>query len=433
MIDEPAGPGDRRSVSGSRIVPLACVAFIMGCAAVYRVAAIAPAYTGTSYIALHVLLSMAMIAAWRWGGVAQLQLILLTGIAARLILIAAPMLSSNDAERYLWDGAVALAGFDPYSVPPADPLVATLRAIWATPPEHAAYATLYPPAALGLFALSALAGPVWGIWLWKLIASLAGIALVLVAQRLLRRYGMERHLALVALSPLLVLETGVGAHIDVMVALLITAALLAVVTRRWGMAGVLLGLGICVKLLPGAALVALAVAAGRRRGAWMTVAAMGTVVVVYGAALTIGWRPIGSLPVFFEKWRNGSPLFTLLEWLLPNPVLLAVIAVLAIGAGVTVLVLARARPVIAIQLALAIPLVLSPVAFPWYLCALVPVVAVAPSATLLIWLTTSPLIYEVRDRFVSAGIWMPAIWPLIVIGAGWAVGLTIDAVRARSR
>ncbi len=433
MIGVPVGRRDRRSRGELWIVRLACVAFVMGCAAVYRLAAVAPAHTGTSYIILHVLLSLAMIVAWRWGGVTHLRLILLAGIAARLILIPAPMLSSNDAERYLWDGAVALAGFDPYSVPPADPLVAALRAIWATPPEHAAYATLYPPVALGLFALSALAGPVWGIWLWKLIASLAGIALVLVAQRLLRRYGMERHLALVALSPLLVLETGVGAHIDVIVALLVTAALLAVDIRRWGAAGTLLGIGICVKLLPGAALLALAVAAGWRRGARMTVAATGTVAVIYGAALAIGWRPIGSLPVFFEKWRNGSPLFTLLEWLLPNPVLLVVIAVLAIGAGLAMVIVARTRPVMAVQLALATPLVLSPVAFPWYLCALVPVGAAAPSATLLIWVTTSPLIYEVRDSFVSAGIWMPAIWPLVIIGAGWAVGLTIDAVRVRSR
>lgn len=433
MIEANVAPLDDRSGGAHWIVALACAVLLAGCATVYGVTAIAPAHSGTGYIVLHLLLTLAMAAAWSWGGAAQRGMILLTGVAARLILFPAPMLSSNDAERYLWDGAVALSGIDPYSVPPADPSVAALRAIWATPPEHAAYATLYPPVALGLFALSALAGPVWGIWLWKLMASLAGIAQVLVAQRLLRRYGMERHLALVALSPLLVLETGVGAHIDVLVALLVTVALLAFDTRRLGAAGALLGLGICVKLLPGAALVALAVAAGWRGGVRMTVAATGTVFGVYGAALAIGWRPIGSLPVFFEKWRNGSPLFTLLEWLLPNPALLATIAVLAIGAGVTVLVVARARPVIAVQLALATPLVLSPVAFPWYLCVLVPVAAAAPSATLLIWLTTSPLIYEVRDRFVSAGVWMPAIWPLIVIGAGWAVGLMIDAVRTRIR
>lgn len=371
-----------------------------------------------------------MLAAWRWGSAAQLGLILFTGIAARILLIPAPMLSSNDAERYLWDGAVALAGFDPYSVPPADPLVAGLRMIWPTPPEHAAYPTLYPPVALGLFALSALAGPVWGTVLWKVMASLFGIALVPLALRLLRRRGLERHLALVALSPLLVLETGVGAHIDSVVALTITAALVAFDARRPAWVGLLLGLGIGVKLLPGAVLVALIVSSGWRGGARIAGTATATVTGIYGAALGVGWRPIGSLPVFFEKWRNGSPFFTLLEWQLPVTALLAVIFALAAVSGLMILAVARKQPIFGTQIALAAPLILSPVAFPWYLCALVPLAAVKPSATLLIWLTLSPMIYEVRDRFVTEGVWMPALWPLMVIGAGWAIGAGVDAMRA---
>lgn len=412
---------------------LACAGFLAASLAVYGIAAIAPAQTGTAYIVLHGLMTAAMLAAWRWGRAAQLPLILFTGIAARVLLIPAPMLSSNDAERYLWDGAVALAGFDPYSVPPADQLVAGLRALWATPPEHAAYPTLYPPAALSLFALSALAGPVWGIWVWKLTASLAGIALVPLALRLLRCRGLERHFALVALSPLLVLETGVGAHIDSVVALIVVVALIAFDARRFGWVGALLGLGICVKLLPGAVLAALVVAAGWRGGARMAGAAVATVGSIYVLALAGGWRPIGSLPVFFEKWRNGSPLFTLLEMHLPTTQLLAVLGTLAVIAGVIILLVARKRPMIGAQIALATPLILSPVAFPWYLSALVPLTAVAPSATVLIWLSTSPLIYEVRDRFVSEGVWMPALWPLMVIGTGWAIGAGIDALRALSR
>ena len=421
------------SASAGWITSLACAGFLAASLAVYGIAAIAPAQTGTAYIVLHGLMTAAMLAAWRWGGAVHLPLILFTGLAARILLIPAPMLSSNDSERYLWDGAVALAGFDPYSVAPADQLVTGLRAMWATPPEHAAYPTLYPPVALSLFGLAALAGPVWGIWVWKLIASIAGIALVPLALRLLRRRRLDRHIALVALSPLLVLETGVGAHIDSVVALIVTAALLAFDARRPVWVGVLLGLGIGVKLLPGAVLAALVVAAGWRGGARMAGAAIATVGGVYGLAFAGGWRPIGSLPVFFEKWRNGSPLFTLLEAHLSSAGLLAMLGALAVVAGVAVLVVARKRPVIGAQIALATPLILSPVAFPWYLSALVPLSAVAPSATVLIWLSTSPLIYEVRDQFVSEGVWMPALWPLIVIGAGWVMGAGIDARRELSR
>ena len=421
------------SVAAPWITRIACGCFLVACLAVYGIDTIAPARTGTAYIVVHAALTVAMLAAWAAGGAAQARLIAVSGIVARLILIAAPMLSSNDAERYLWDGAVALAGFDPYSVPPADPMVAGLRAIWATPPEHAAYPTLYPPVALAIFAGSALAGPVWGIWVWKLVASIAGIAVVPLAHRLLRRHGLERHLALVALSPLLVLETGVGAHVDSLIALVIVAALLAFDARRPGLVGALLGLGACIKLLPAAALIGLGLAMGWRALLRMGAAATGTVAAIYGAALAIGWRPIGSLPVFFEKWRNGSPLFTLLEAMLPTSGLITTLAILAIVLLGTALLLARARPVLATQVAMATPLLLSPVAFPWYLLALVPLAALTPSVTLLGWLTLSPLVYEVRDRFVSEGIWMPATWPLMVIGAGWMTGLAIDAMRARFR
>ncbi len=415
------------------ITRVACGCFLLGCVAIYGIGTIAPARTGTAYIIVHAALTAAMLAAWGAGGAAQARLIAITGIVARLTLIAAPMVSSNDAERYLWDGAVALAGFDPYSVPPADPMVAALRAIWATPPEHAAYPTLYPPVALAIFAGSALAGPVWGIWLWKLVASIAGIAIVPLAHRLLRRYGLERHLALVALSPLLVLEIGVGAHVDSLIALVIVAALLAFKDGRPGRVGALLGFGACIKLLPAAALIGLGLAMGWRAALRTAAAATGTVGAIYGAALAIGWRPIGSLPVFFEKWRNGSPLFTLLEATLPMSGLIAALATLAIVLLGGAILIARTRPVVATQLAMATPLLLSPVAFPWYLLALTPLAALAPSVTMLGWLTLSPLVYEVRDRFVSEGIWMPASWPLVLIGAGWIAGLAIDAARARHR
>lgn len=411
---------------------LACALFLVACLAIYVIATVAPDHSGSAYIVLHLTLTLAMLTAWRWsgnGGATPLRLILLTGIVARLLLIPAPMLSSNDAERYLWDGAVALAGLDPYSVRPDDAIVADMRTIWATPPEHGAYPTLYPPVALALFALSALAGPQWGIWLWKLGAALIGILLLWLSNHLLRRCGLERHLALVALSPLLVLEVGVGAHLDGLVALTIVSALLAFYANRFGWAGALLGVGIGIKLLPVAALAALALTAGWRHGARMVTAAAGTLGGIYGAALAVGWRPVGSLPVFFEKWRNGSPLFTLLESQLAGQALLFALGALAAVAAVLILFFARRRTILAAQIAVATPLLLSPVTFPWYLSALVPLSALMPSATLLIWLTTSPLIYEVRDRFVSDGVWMPALWPLVIIGVGWIIGLTFDAAR----
>ncbi len=409
----------------------ACVAFGIACVLAFRIDDWIPARTGSVYIGLHLVMTVAMLGAWAVGEDRDARLTLMTGLLARLILIAAPMASSNDAERYLWDGAVALAGLDVYSVAPADPQAAALQAIWPTPPEHAAYPTLYPPGALAMFALSALAGPVVGIWVWKALAGAAGIATLFVVDRVLRARGLQRHLALVALSPILVLETGIGGHLDAFVALSIAVALLAYGAGRPAVAGTALGLGIIVKLLPAAALLVFAMAVGRRDAVRMTSVAIAIVAAAYALAFAIGLRPPGTLPVFFEKWRNGSPLFTLLEANLPAPQMLVMVATLAVLLIALAIRLARRHPVIAAQVGVATPLLLSPVTFPWYLSAMVPLAAAAPSAVVIAWVTAAPLIYEVRDRFVSDGVWVPALWPLGAIGAAWAVGLAIDAARYR--
>jgi hypothetical protein len=82
-------------------------------------------------------------------------------------------------------------------------------------------------------------------------------------------------------------------------------------------------------------------------------------------------------------------------------------------------------------LALAAPLIASPVVFPWYLLPVVPAVALAPSAAAVGWLTALPLTYEVNDRAVATGEWTPATWPLVAIGLAVAVGAAIDVARAR--
>ena len=86
----------------------------------------------------------------------------------------------------------------------------------------------------------------------------------------------------------------------------------------------------------------------------------------------------------------------------------------------------RNRLVLAMTLALATPLTLSPAVFPWYLCLLVPMLALRPSATLLAWVTTAPMGYIVLNGWLSAGVWQPASWTLWVIAGAVAMGLSFD-------
>lgn len=406
---------------------IAGAAFVVLCAAIHGVAALPPGMRATGYLAIHVLLTAAMLLAWRTTDPERLGWLLGCGVVARLVLAAAPTFTTVDVGRYLWDGKLALLGIDPYRIAPIAPELAHLRAEWLPAGVHLDLPTLYPPGAMALFALAALAGDPGSAWLvWKALVTVASLVTLALALRLFDASGARRHPALVALSPLLVLEAGVGAHLDTFSALAVTVGLLAVVSGRAAAAGALLGLGAAVKILPGAALVPLAL----RRGAGIRTAIAGCSVVmaVYAASLALGLRPLGSLTVPFRAWSFGSPLWAALEAALGRGAASLVgLAGTGMLLGASVLLARRGRWIAGVQLALAAPLVFSPVVYPWYLTPLVPAVALEPRGALVAWLSLAPLTYEVLVRAETQGVWDPAWWPLVAIAAGTAIAALLSA------
>lgn len=391
-------------------------------------------HNGSAYLLLHAAMTATMLIAWQHtdGGAPTLRWLLVTGLAARLLLLPVPPFTTHDVDRYLWDGAVAAAGLDPYRVAPDHAAVTALRDLWPTPPEHAAYVTLYPPGALALFALAASGGPEWAPWLWKLLVTMASLATLMLGRTLLEARAVQRHLALLALSPLLLLEAGVGGHIDSFATLALVAALLAAASARWRWTGFAIGVAALIKLLPALALLPLAVFA-RRRALDLLFAAALTGAAAYGAAFALGLLPLGSLPLFFERWRGGAPLFAATTAVLPPAAALAVLALTAVAMLAQAFRLAWRRSPASLPWALATPLVISPVLFPWYWMPLVPLVALAPSWTLLAAVSLAPASHEVLDAMNRGDGWRPAAWPLWVLGIGVLLGAIADARRIRQR
>jgi alpha-1,6-mannosyltransferase len=409
-----------------------CLAYLLVAAGAYVVAAQPDGTRGVAYMALHLMLAALMVAVWLAGrgDLRTVRAVVFTGIVAHVLLYAVPTFTSHDLQRYLWDGQALLAGLDPYRVAPAD--AAAWSTGWPLPPDNVDYPTLYPPGALALFAGAASLGPVLGPWAFRGVVLVAAVAVIVLGARLLRDHGAERHVALLALSPLLLLEAQVGTHVDVVATAALVTALVLYRRARWMGAGVALGLGGLVKLVPVVAVVPLALVAGSG-GVVLALAAGGTMAAGYAAAMAGGLVPLGSLPAFAAKWEFGSPLYAVVSWGLSDGSARWALAGLGVAAGVAVVLTVRATgPWIGTRRMLVIPLLLSPVVFPWYLLPLVPLVALRPSATLVAWLAAVPLTYEVIDRFDAGQGWSPAAWPLACIAAAWGVGLAIDLIRGRS-
>ncbi|CAA0084395.1 Uncharacterised protein [BD1-7 clade bacterium] len=406
-------------------------------------AAIAAANVGTATVLQYAVMTIAVllaIATYQPDHKHQQVALITVAVICRLLLIPVDAYTSNDIARYLFDGKLALEGFDPYSIRHDATVLDSLRAIWQPPAEHVQYVTLYPPLALGLFSLAASSGVTSAVWIWKAMAAIAGITTVFTAQKLLHLTGRQRYLPVIALSPLLILETGVGGHLDAFSTLAIALALLALFRKKPVLAGMCIGAGTLLKLLPLAILLpAFFQCRHHKERLHITAATLITVAIGYASIIAMGMRPIGSIGVFFAKWRFGSPTFETLHWLFQGdyltPVLLAIFAVgclwIAFDAWRH-----RLSPqqewhhadLIPWQTALALPLLLSPVVFPWYLMPLALLSAFALRGWLLAWISLMPLTYEVLNHFIDAGHWQPATWPLWVIGLGVQLALVIELV-----
>lgn len=354
-------------------------------------------------------------------------------IAAVLVqlpgLFAAPQMST-DSYRYVWDGRVQIAGVDPYRFVPLDDHLARLRDPilfpGLTPSERTGVVsrgdsladarkpldtgdrydltmlnrplvpTIYPPLAEAWFALVAVLTPVgWGTLGIQLSFLLVAVATTVLIGWSLRKGGHEPASAfLYAACPPVVIEAASNAHVDVLAAGLMVAAVIFA-QRRW-VAGILLGAAIAVKLTP-VLLVPAFLGRRLRDSAATLLATVATVVAVYlPHALVVGWLVLGYLPGYLaeEGYESGSERFRVIALLLPEvaPQAQSAIAVL-LAAGVAVLCVLRARTRPTAEVAVWLfgtALLIATPTYPWYV---VPLLALAVLARRYEWFVLAVAAY----------------------------------------
>ncbi len=144
-------------------------------------------------------------------------LVILVGAAIllRLYFVAEAPTLSGDVYRYIWDGRVVNAGFNPYAHVPADPALSALRdpAQYGLIDKRDYAVTLYPPVAEAFFALVTRVSS--AVWVMKLAMVVAEGVAVLAVARLLRKLG--RPIGLVVaylLHPTPLWEIAGNGHVD---------------------------------------------------------------------------------------------------------------------------------------------------------------------------------------------------------------------------
>jgi len=235
--------------------------------------------------------------------------ILVVAAALRLLLLPLPPTLSDDTLRYVWDGRVLTAGFNPYLHSPDAEILRPLRdELWRQMP-HQDVPTVYPPLALAIFSLASwLPGSLVTVKILLVIVELVGCLLLL---RLAESLKLPAGRAIwYCWNPLPILEVAGMGHVD---ALMVTASVAAVLFLVGSKAGrvswsaAAAAAGVLAKLLPVIAMPMWARQSGR------TV----TFLAVAGAVVAAGLLPVfvstGGVPPGLLKygisWEFNGPLY----------------------------------------------------------------------------------------------------------------------------
>lgn len=368
---------------------------------------------------------------------AGLVIVLAAAMLMRLPPLVEPPYLSTDMYRYVWDGRVQGAGFNPYSHVPAAPELAHLRdgAVY----DHinrADYApTIYPPAAQLLFWLITRLGD--DVLTMKL-ALLSFEALAMAGlMTLLRQIGRPAG-AVVAYAwhPLPVWEIAGNGHVDAVLVALMVASMCIFARGRKLLAGAVASVGVLVK--PTALLL---MPVFWRPWDWkLPVILLGAIGGLYGIYISAGSKVLGFLGGYIaEEGLSSGGGFRYLAMLqsitgpIPGGAALYLVLAAAILGTIAMRVGFRTdrsldAAIDGLSLLLVAFLVLLTPHYPWYYLALAPVLVLRPALTPWLLMTGGFLLYGVIE-----GDRLPAFQlreAVLHLGALAALGLDMRARRS---
>ncbi len=378
-----------------------------------------------------------------------LILILLVGAAARLVQLGTPALLEDDYNRYLWDGAVVVAGNSPFEYSPLDIAdgsagSADVRALAQRAGQilervnYPEYRTVYPPVAQAVFAISHVVAP-FDLDGWRIMLFLLELGCLIFIYAILVTLGRSPlWLALYWWNPLVIKEIANSAHMEPVVMLPVLAAGLLMIKGHGVWASVFLTVSAGVKVWP-----LLMVAAVWRQFIEKRHIFILAVSLTVFLLVLIFWPVVASkldtssgFVAFAQNWKASSAAFLVSDWLLgfvvPDhenaPMLSQMFLGFLLLAIVVAICIRRAKDTFMafkrMFLICAALYLLSPSQTPWYFIWIAPFLCFFPVRGLLLAGVTLPLHYlyfhlaphgqEMLYRYgVVWAIWAP-VWALIV-------------------
>jgi hypothetical protein len=341
-------------------------------------------------------------------------LILAGALIFRLQLFPLQPSLSDDVLRYRWEGRIQAAGWNPYTIKPDDPRLASLRDehFAATPGRD--IPSIYPPLLELVYhatyrALPATPGMA-SLILFKLPFLAADLFLVgLLAGWVRSTGGGNALVALYAWNPLVVVEFAASGHNDALATACVVAACVMILRGRGTVSTLLLAAATLLKWFPVALFPLWLQRMNWPRAPWSWINAALALALAAACAWPYrnAWPQILESVAYYEsRWQtNNASLYALLKWLSGSHDLAAGVGV-GVVAGLALWAAARRLDgVRAAYLIFGAILMLSPNAFPWYFTWMVPLLVFFPNSAWLLLTVLQFLSYHVLLDYQATGAW----------------------------
>lgn len=338
-------------------------------------------------------------------------------ILLRVVLVT--MQPSDDVYRYVWEGRVQLAGFDPYTLPPDDPELMDLRNEEWAQINHPHFPAIYPPFAQMTFIVAAAIHPT--AQTIKAMQVLWDVITILLLSAILKRLDMSPYRAFVyGLCPLVLTAYGIEGHVDSLMLMLTAASVWAVTSRRFDLAGVALGLAIASKIVLVVMLPWFVMK--HRRAALIAILTTSLCYLVYGESSIDGLKNLArfaGVSSFFSFF--GSCILPVFGATLSRGLMAVVLM------GVIVVLMIRKRDITGYGLCATEALViLLPIIHFWYLSW---VLLFLPFALRIRWIVcagTMVFYFEAQHIRAMTGEWVMPDWVLPVVMIPFLLAWTVE-------
>jgi hypothetical protein len=331
---------------------------------------------------------------------------------------------STDIYRYIWDGKVQNAGFNPYDQTPRAKQLEFLRDENYEKINHKDFWTAYPPAAQNLFRFLTFISDSEHVFKFGIL--IFDFILILVLKKILESENRSTLYVLIyAWQPLAIIEFGAQGHIDVVAIALMFLTFYLLHREMAALSGIALALATLTKYLPIISLPWII-----RRGNWRLAVSLIAVTVLLIWQYYTSEKMFSGLFTFYRKWWFNDSLFGILYRWLGGAEPARMVGGIAVLISSAVCWFRKYSIYRSLMIIFGTIIAFAPVVHPWYVCWIIPLLAFHMNPAWLFfsgWIAMAYVIIYVYP----VGKWSHDDWfRLVVYGplyglllAGWVRGL----------